>query len=46
MPWKSDKQRKWGNSPTGIKAMGKEKVNEFNKATKGRNIPAKKKRRK
>lgn len=34
MPWKSDKQRRWGNSPTGIAAIGKAKVEEFNEATK------------
>jgi hypothetical protein len=33
MPWASKKQAAWGNSPAGIKAMGKAKVEEFNKAT-------------
>lgn len=35
-PWKTDKQRRWGNSPAGIKAMGKAKVEEFNDAGKGK----------
>lgn len=34
MPWVSDKQRRWGNSPAGIAAMGAAKVHEFNEATK------------
>jgi len=39
MPYKSDSQRRWANSPSGIKAMGKKKVNEFNKASKGTELP-------
>jgi hypothetical protein len=35
MPWKSDAQRRWGNSQAGIKAMGKSAVEEFNQASKG-----------
>lgn len=41
MPWSSDKQRRWGNSPAGIVAMGQAKVNEFNAASKGANLPEK-----
>lgn len=41
MPWKSDQQRKWGNSPSGKKSMGEEKVNEFNEASKGMKLPKK-----
>lgn len=41
MPWKSDAQRRWGNSPAGRKAMGTGKVAEFNAATKGRDLPEK-----
>lgn len=34
MPWKSEAQRKWGNSPAGIKALGgKKKVEHWNKET-------------
>ena len=40
MPWKSEAQRKWGNSPAGIKALGgKKNVDEWNKATKGKQLP-------
>lgn len=35
MPWKSDKQRRWGHSKSGVKALGgKKKVEEFDKASK------------
>ena len=40
MPWKSEAQRKWGNSPVGIKALGgKRNVAEWNKATEGKKLP-------
>ena len=40
MPWKSEAQRKWGNSPAGIKALGgKKNVAEWNKATAGKKLP-------
>ena len=39
MPWESDRQRRWGNSPAGIAAMGQAKVNEFNQASKGMALP-------
>ena len=40
MPWKSQAQRKWGNSPAGIKALGgKKNVEEWNKSTKGKKLP-------
>lgn len=40
MPWKSQAQRKWGNSPAGIKALGGIKVvQEWNTATKGKKLP-------
>ena len=42
MPWKSDQQRKWGNSPTGRKALGKSTVEEYNKKSKGKKLPKKK----
>jgi hypothetical protein len=41
MPWTSDKQRKWGNSPAGIAALGQAKVDEFNAASKGLKLPTK-----
>ena len=40
MPWKSEAQRKWGNSPDGIKALGgKRNVAEWNKATEVKKLP-------
>lgn len=40
MPWKSKAQRRWGNSPAGIKALGgKRNVAEWNKATEGKKLP-------
>lgn len=39
MPWKSDAQRRWGNSPSGQEALGKAGVNEFNQASKGKVLP-------
>ncbi len=46
MPWKSDAQRKWGNTPSGRKALGKKGVAEWNSASKGKKLPAKVKKRK
>lgn len=41
MPWKSDAQRRWGNSPAGRKALGgKAAVKHWNEETKGRKLPA------
>lgn len=40
MPWKSKKQRAWGHSPEGIKALGgKKAVEEWDKTTKGKKLP-------
>ena len=40
MPWKSKAQRRWGNSPAGIKALGgKKAVEEWNKSTGGKKLP-------
>lgn len=41
MPWKSDAQRRWGNSPAGHKALGDAGVHEWNESTKGKSIPEK-----
>lgn len=41
MPWASDAQRKWGNSPAGKEAMGAKTVQEFNNASKGLTLPDK-----
>jgi hypothetical protein len=40
MPWKSDKQRRWGNSPAGHQALGDAGVAEWNSATKGKKLPS------
>jgi hypothetical protein len=39
MPWKTDKQRRWGNSPSGVEAMGQTKVDEFNRDSKRKELP-------
>ncbi len=39
MPWKSQKQERWGNSPAGVAKIGQEKVNEFNQASTGLPLP-------
>ena len=38
MPYQSEKQRKWANSKSGRKALGREKVEEFNRESKGLNL--------
>jgi hypothetical protein len=42
MPWKSDQQRKWGHSSSGIAALGKAGVAEWDKESKGKKLPKKK----
>ena len=43
MPWASKSQEKWGNSPTGVKALGgAKKVQEWNAATDQKSLPDKK----
>lgn len=42
MPWKSEAQRRWGNSPSGRKALGDAGVDEWNGATKGKKLPERK----
>jgi len=39
MPYKSDQQRKWAHSPSGMKALGAKKVKEFDQASKGKDLP-------
>jgi hypothetical protein len=39
MPWMSRAQQKWGNSPSGHRALGDSGVNEWNSATKGKSLP-------
>jgi len=40
MPWKSKAQQRWGNSPTGKKALGGQgAVDEWNQATNFSDLP-------
>ena len=40
MPFKSEAQKRWGNSPAGIKALGgKKAVAHWNKETEGKKLP-------
>ncbi len=41
MPWKSKAQERWGNSPSGHKALGDAGVSEWNAASKGKKLPSK-----
>jgi hypothetical protein len=41
MPWKSKSQERWGNSPAGKKALGKQGVQEWNQESKGKKLPNK-----
>lgn len=46
MPYVSDRQRRWAHTKAGIKALGKKKVAEYDKATKGKELPERKKKKK
>lgn len=39
MPYKSEAQRRWAHTPSGMKALGKSKVKEFDRASKGLKLP-------
>lgn len=39
MPFLSKAQARWGNSPAGVKALGKSGVKEWNDASKGTKLP-------
>ena len=41
MPWVSQAQRRWGNSPSGHRALGNAGVAEWNSASKGQQPPEK-----
>lgn len=42
MPYKSEQQRKWAHTSTGMKALGgASKVAEWNQESKGKKLPAK-----
>lgn len=44
MPWKSEKQRRWGNSAEGKKELGESKVHEYNEASRGEKLPESRKK--
>lgn len=47
MPYKSDQQRKWAHTKAGTKALGgKYKVAEWDAESKGKDLPAKAKKKK
>lgn len=47
MPYKSEKQRRWAHTKRGTKALGgKEKVKEWDEASKGKKLPTRVKRKK
>ena len=39
MPYKSEKQRRWAHTPSGKEALGPEGVKEWDKASKGKDLP-------
>lgn len=41
MPYKSQKQRSWAHTKAGIKALGKKKVEEYDRKSKGKKLPKK-----
>jgi hypothetical protein len=45
MPYKSLAQERWAHSPSGIKALGKKGVKEWDAATKGKRLPEKVKKK-
>lgn len=43
MPYKSDAQRRWAHTQAGVKALGgMDKVEEWDKASKGKKLPERK----
>jgi hypothetical protein len=45
MPYKSKKQEAWAHTPAGKKALGEKGVKEFDKASKGKKLPERSKKR-
>ena len=41
MPYASDQQRKWAHTKSGMEALGAKKVAEFDRASKGKDLPKK-----
>ncbi len=46
MPYKSDAQRKWAHTKTGMKKLGKKTVKEFDEASRGKKLPERVKKKK
>lgn len=46
MPYKSDSQRKWAHTKSGMKALGKERVKEYDEKSKGKRLPEKVRKKK
>lgn len=47
MPYKSDAQRRWAHTPAGTRALGgKKKVREWDKSSKGKKLPERKRGKK
>lgn len=47
MPWESEKQRAWGHTPAGTRALGgKKKVKEWDRKTGKKKLPKRKSRKK
>jgi hypothetical protein len=45
MPYKSEAQRRWAHTPAGKRALGgAEKVKEWDRATKGKSLPERKRK--
>jgi hypothetical protein len=39
MPYRSEKQRRWAHTPAGVRKLGKRTVEEFDRASRGVNVP-------
>ena len=46
MPYVSDRQRRWAHTRTGIKALGKETVKEYDEKSRGLDLPERKQKMK
>lgn len=41
MPYKSEAQRRWAHTPEGMRELGAKKVAEYDKKSRGKNLPEK-----
>lgn len=46
MPYKSNAQRKWAHTKSGMKKLGKKTVEEFDEASRGKKLPERAKKKK